>query len=449
MTYDAEVLIIGAGAAGLAAARVLSAAGFSVTILEARDRIGGRIHTLHDPHSPLPIELGAEFIHGRPPETLDIVERGRLKLAEAPSRHWHLRQGRLIESAEFWSQLEDVMEQMKHSGPEDRSFRDFLESYCQKHDLGEAKAIAEMYVEGFHAARLERVSVRGLNKVNEAADSIDGDRGFRITAGYDRIAQALCDEAVAQGAKLRLNTVVEELRWRRSRVEVTSKSDDGAHRSNAGRALITLPLGVLQADEDAPGSVRFVPPLPEKSQAARKLAMGDAFRLIFRFREPFWEGLTLPAKDGSRKDLAELAFMHAPQEAIPSWWTQSPTRAPLLVGWAGGPRAEQLSLAGKEAVKDFGLKTLANIFGMQRSEIEGLLEESYTHDWHSDPFSRGGYSYIPVGGLDAEAELARPVEETLFFAGEATNTDGHNGTVHGAIATGVRAAQEIIEASRR
>jgi monoamine oxidase len=125
MTYDTDVLIIGAGAAGLAAARVLSAANLRVTILEARDRIGGRIHTLHDPDSPLPIELGAEFIHGRPRETLEIVERARLKLVEAPSRHWQLRKGRVIESADFWSQLEDVMAQMKHVGPEDQSFRQF------------------------------------------------------------------------------------------------------------------------------------------------------------------------------------------------------------------------------------------------------------------------------------------------------------------------------------
>jgi monoamine oxidase len=306
-----------------------------------------------------------------------------------------------------------------------------------------------MYVEGFHAARTDRASVLGLNKVNEAADSIDGDRAFRITNGYDLIARTLCEDAIAHGAQLRLNMVVEEVRWSRNGVEVRSGTDHGPHQSRAARALVTLPLGVLQADLNAPGSVRFVPPLPEKAQAARKLAMGDAFRLIFRFREPFWEGLKLPPKDGTTKDLSELAYLHASYEAIPSWWTQLPTRAPLLVGWAGGPRAEKLSLEGKEALTDRGLDTLAQIFGMPRNEIEGLLEESYTHDWHGDPFSRGGYSYIPVGGLQAGAELARPVDETLFFAGEATNTDGHIGTVHGAVASGIHAAQEIIDAAPR
>jgi monoamine oxidase len=446
MTSDADVIIIGAGAAGLAAARTLTGAGFAVTILEARDRIGGRIHTVHDSRSPLPIELGAEFIHGRPHETLDIVASARLKLAEVPSRHWYVQSGTLTESGEFWSQLEDVMDQMKRVGPEDQSFDEFLETYCRSHDLGEAKTIASMYVEGFHAARPDRVSVFGLNKVNEAADSIESDKGFRITNGYDLIAQTLYDEAVSQGAQVRLNTVVEEVSWSRGRVVVTSSSNGASHRSQAGRVLATLPLGVLQADSNELGAVRFVPRLPEKEQAARKLAMGDAVRLILRFREPFWEGLKLPTKYGSTKDLAEMAFIHSPHEAIPSWWTQLPARAPLLVGWAGGPRAEPLSRENKEALTDHGLETLAHIFARPRQEIEDQLEESYTHDWHGDPFCRGGYSYITVGGLQAEAQLAQSLDETLFFAGEATNTEGHIGTVHGAIASGIRAAQEIIKA---
>lgn len=444
-----DVLIIGAGASGLAAARTLTGAGFAVTILEARNRIGGRIHTLHYHQASLPIELGAEFIHGRPPETLDIVESARLKLVEVPTRHWYLHDGGITESGEFGQQLEDVMDQMKRVGPEDQSFREFLETYCRSHDLGEAKTIANMYVEGFHAARADRISVLGLNRVNEAADNIDGYKGLRITNGYDLVARSLYDEAVSHGAQVRLNTVVEEVRWRRSRVEVTSSSNGVSRHSHAERVLVTLPLGVLQAEVNEPGSVRFVPRLPEKDQAARKLAMGDAVRLILRFREPFWEDLKLPTKEGSTKDLAEMAFIHAPREAIPSWWTQLPARVPLLVGWAGGPRAEQLSRGNKQALTDHGLDTLARIFVRPRKEIADLLEESYTHDWHNDPFSRGGYSYIPVGGLQAEAQLAQPVDDTLFFAGEATNTDGHIGTVHGAIASGIRAAQEIIEAVRR
>jgi monoamine oxidase len=444
---DADILIIGAGASGLAAARELSAAGLEVTILEARGRIGGRIHTHRGEGSSLPVELGAEFIHGRPPETLQIVAGAHLKLAEVPNGHWYLHEGILTRSGEFWSKLEDVMEQMKHRGPQDQSFAEFLETYGQTHELGEAKTIACMYVEGFHAAHPERISVLGLNKVNDAADSIEGDRQFRSADGYDLIMQRLYDEAVSHGAKFQLNTIVEEVRWRRHRVEVTGKSESGTQKYYASRLLVTLPLGVLQADANEVGVVRFEPALGEKEAAARRLAMGQVIRIALRFSEPFWEELSMPTKDGSRESLKDLAFLHAPGELIPTWWTQLPARAPLLVGWAGGPRAEKLSLEDDQFLLSTALESLAHIFGRPRKELEELLEESYTHNWRNDPFSRGAYSYIPVGGVEAPSQLAQSVKGTLFFAGEAANTEGHGGTVHGAIASGIHAAREMMKTS--
>ncbi len=119
-------------------------------------------------------------------------------------------------------------------------------------------------------------------------------------------------------------------------------------------------------------------------------------------------------------------------------------RTPLLVGWAGGSLAERLSLESDDRLLDHSLQTLSKMMGISRGAIEELLEASYTHNWRSSPFSLGAYSYIPVGGLNAVEQLAQCVDDTLFFAGEATNTQGHQGTVHGAIASGSRAAQEII-----
>jgi monoamine oxidase len=448
MNHHADILIIGAGAAGLAAARSLAVAGLEVVILEARNRIGGRVHTFRAESSPLPIELGAEFIHGQPPEILEIIDRANLKLVEVPNRHWYLRQGFLIESSEFWSKLEDLMEQMKQIGPPDKSFKEFLETYAQNRDLGDEKNVARMYVEGFHAAPIDRISVLGLNKANEAAESIEGDRQFRNPSGYDLILQPLHDEAISHGAQFRLKTVVEEVRWRRNRVEITSRIDGAAEEFEASRVLVTLPLGIMQADSKATGSVRFSPPLNERVQAARKLATGHVIKVVLRFRESFWEGLSLPTEDNSKKDLRLLSFIHAAEESLMTWWTQLPTREPLLSGWTGGPGAEKLSLEGDDFIVNESVEALVRIFRMPRKEIEEFLEESYTYNWRRDPYSLGAYSYLPVGGLDAQNLFARPVDDTLFFAGEATNTQGHIGTVHGAIASGIRAAQEIIEASR-
>jgi len=229
-------------------------------------------------------------------------------------------------------------------------------------------------------------------------------------------------------------------------VEMSVATPETERRYQARRAVLTLPLGVMQSDLRNEGGVEFSPSLKTKAEAARQLAMGQAARVVFLFRDRFWEQLNLPADDGSTKDLSQLAFIHAPRESVPTWWTQAPTPAPMLVGWAGGSHAEQLLAESRKDLISEGLESLSHIFRIARAEIEALVESAYTHDWSSDPFSRGAYSYVPVGALAAQKELGRAEADTLFFAGEATNTEGHSGTVHGAIASGVRAANEIMSA---
>jgi monoamine oxidase len=435
METDADILIIGAGAAGVAAARELSRAGHKVLIFEARDRIGGRIHTHFD---VWPIELGAEFVHGKPRETLEIVERADLKLQSIPNRHWHLHNGVLTKSGEFWSKVEKVMDEMSHYSGPDESFEEFLDRYKRKTPIPEIETIATLYIEGFHAAHADRISVYGLNKTNKAAEEIEEDKSFRVENGYSRIVQSLHDDAVAAGATCQLSTAVEEVNWRRDQVEVLT---NGSGKFKSRRLIVTLPLSLLQSSGEQAARVRFTPALTDTRNAADKLAMGQVAKVLLRFRDPFWEDLSLPGEG----DLRDFTFIHASTESLPTWWSQFPAPAPVLAGWAGGTRAEKLSLESNDALLDHALESLSHIFRESKAVLEQSLVAFYTHNWHRDPFSAGAYSYIPVGGVDAETELARPLDETLFFAGEATNSAGHFGTVHGAIQTGLRAAREVIQ----
>ncbi|MGH9882537.1 MAG: flavin monoamine oxidase family protein, partial [Pyrinomonadaceae bacterium] len=334
-------VIIGAGAAGLAAAQQLSAAGLRIIVLEARDRIGGRIFTQKQESFPIPVELGAEFVHGKVKELFDIIEAGNLLLCDAADRHWHLRNGSLNKTGEYWERMNLLMQRLKQETT-DRSFQDFLNSLHDDEQTRETKAIASLYVQGFHAASTDRIGIHGLNKANETAGKVDGDKQFRILSGYVGVADWLCKEAKSHNAVISLSSIAKELRWKRGKVDVNYVCEGGPHQISGRRLLVTVPLGVLQSTRDSAGAVNFTPPLPlEKYEAINQLATGQVAKITLQFDRRFWEELELP-HEGKKESLWDLAFIHASGVAFPTWWTLSPLRVPRMVGWVGGPDAEKL-----------------------------------------------------------------------------------------------------------
>ena len=438
--------VFGAGVAGLAAARDLSRAGLAVCVLEARDRIGGRIYTLHDPSLPLPVELGAEFIHGTPPDIHAIVQAAGLPIYEIDGDRWRSHEGTLAPGDDRWSQVDSVLRRMEQVDEHDQSFQAFVEPYLQDERWREAADLATSYIEGFDAALIDRVSVYALAREQRASAANDGDRAFRVLSGYDQVARWLRAGFDPRSAALHLNTVVTEVRWRRGAVTLLAQSRLGhaLEPFHARCAVVTLPLGVLQAPPDSPGSVRFSPALPEKQDAVQQLEMGHVVKITLRFRERLWMNDQLIAGSGGER-LDSLSFLLSRDPWMPTWWTAHPLRAPLLTGWAGGPAAARFAGQGEQFVANQAVDALARLLGVARGTLEGLLEGWYVHDWQADPFARGAYSYVAVGGIDAPQRLAAPIDDTLFFAGEATDSAGHTGTVHGALASGRRAAREVIE----
>lgn len=438
-----DVVVIGAGIAGLACAQALCDRGLRVAVLEARDRIGGRIFTRHPGATETPVELGAEFIHGRPPEAWEIIERAGLRTHELTGGRWRLEQGRLALANPSWEEIDSIFQRMDPAAP-DQSFEEFLEHSYR--DLPEeARASATSYVEGFHASHAGRISVHSLIRGQHADEEIEGHRGFCLLDGMDALVQSLLAAIKPELLSLRLNTVVTKISWAKGAVEVATQSPAGDRLQVLGTraAVVTLPLGVLQAPPGSPGAVRFLPELAQKYGALKKLEMGAAIRLVLGFRRAFWRDEELVKTPHSRA-LADMSFLFARGEWFPAWWASVSAGKGTLTGWAAGARAEKLSGRGEAFIVERALEVLSRIFGVPGATLQGLLEDSYVHDWQTDPYSRGAYSYVLVGGENAARTLAAPVEGTLFFAGEATDFSGHNGTIHGALASGRRAAGEVL-----
>jgi monoamine oxidase len=204
--------------------------------------------------------------------------------------------------------------------------------------------------------------------------------------------------------------------------------------TRARAAILTAPLGLLTAATESPGAIRFTPPLAAKQVALAGLLCGPALKVALRFREPFWE-----RPDGGR--YADTSFFHAPDSVFPTFWTTHPIRSPLLTAWVGGPSAARLCALEDEAVIRQALACVRALFGRRRAG-GAQLQAAYVHNWERDSFARGAYSYVAVGGGQARKLLATPLEGTLFFAGEATDTTGEPATVTGALRSGARAARE-------
>ena len=441
MTDDAwDVVIIGAGVAGLAAGRALAQAGHAVLILEARDRIGGRLWTRHEVDTAAPIELGAEFIHGQIPQTLSFLHEVGKSVLDAGGAHWTLLNGKLQQRTEdLFGQIQEAFKGGNVLAKPDVSFQEFLDQ--GEHGLSqEARALARGFVQGFDAADPARVSAHSIAEEWSSGGMLDAPQ-FRPLGGYSSVLTALAGALDRTNVRLQLHTVVKSVRWARGMVEVEGAFLEQPFRVRASKAVITVPIGVLQLPEDATGAIRFTPALNEKRAALAGIVSGPVLKVVLRFRNVFWEEL-----DGGR--YRDASFFHSPGTTFPTFWTCMPLRAPLLNAWLGGPDAARVSEAPDSEIIHKALESLESLFG-GRLPAKLQLEAAHVHNWQRDPFSRGAYSYVSVGNSEARGALAAPLQETLFFAGEATDTEGNAATVTGALQSGARAAREVNETLRK
>jgi monoamine oxidase len=439
-----HTIILGAGMAGLAAARELTAS-HRVTVLEARDRVGGRVLTKHLEGVPVPVEFGAEFVHGKHPVLWEWLRECGIGVCELAGTQRNLRRGKIAREDAAWEKAHKIFDRMSESR-EDRSFdqliaEEFSGPSFDSADWKDAIEVARRYVEGFNAADSARVSVQWLAMDEEGSEEIDGGRQFRTITGYTAFAEALASKVKEAGAEICLGVTAQVIEWQPGSAVVRGVDAQGQSFEVQGDSVIvTLPVGVLHANDGAQGAIRFHPHLPSTEHAIQRLAMGSAVRFLIECREAFWEK-SLAGGEGAR----DLNFLMSNDSRVRVWWTSYPLQSSLLTGWVGGPRAEAFAGRSVEDLEELVRQAFAETFGFSEDVAREMVQRVHFYDWHADPLSRGAYSYVPAGALEAIDLLMQPqAGDTIYFAGEGINRK-YNGTVHGAIESGLRAARLVRE----
>lgn len=423
-SQPSHFLVIGAGAAGLIAARDLAAAGKRVTVLEARDRCGGRIDPLPVEEFGYSAEGGAEFVHGAAPVTRALLAEAGLALQRRTGTRWSLRSGQ-------WSRSE---EWMPHADKFYRALRDvkldlpvaaFLERHFGDAKYAELRRSVTRTVEGYDAADPHRFSTLALRDEWLARD--DGEHG-RVEKGYGALIDWLAGECRRCGAAIHLGAAITAIE--NTGHGVTARCGDGT-AIEADAVILTVPLPIL-SEIALPASART------QADAAADIGYGNVVKLLLRFTSPWWV-------ETAGRDLSDLSFLlsNAP---VPTWWTQFPDPHPVLTGWYAGPKADRVAGMSEAELIEMGLSSLAEIFAVAPDRLRRGLVAARAINWGNDPLAGGAYSYATPKSRDALAVL-KQASDAIFFSGEALYAGVDMGTVEAALASGQETARTLLTGS--
>jgi monoamine oxidase len=429
---ETDIVIIGAGAAGLMCARELSKDGRKVVVLEARSRIGGRIHTVMDEKFPLPVELGAEYIHGDLPVTKRLLKEAGVDYYKIKGDIWRFEKGRFLEQDDFIEDIDLVIKQLKKL-PTDISVSEFLDRFFSDHHHAKLRKSLKGFVEGYDAADTNLASSFSLLQELVGED----DAQYRINGGYARLVDYLYSECTLMGCDFRLDTIAKEIRWTKGRVETVSQNNE---RFTAEKIIITVPLGVLQSTQETISSINFSPAIDEVQEAINTLGYGLVIKIILNFNEAIW---TYVKNTGQENTNSSPSFIFS-DAIVPTWWTQLPEKNGMITGWLAGPKAARLHNEPTDNILNLAMESLATIFHIPRTELQSKLLSSCVHNWAEDDFSKGAYSYETVGSKGAKRIIAEGIADTIYFAGEAFLEIGGTGTVEDALESAQKTVKNIL-----
>ncbi|WP_407159533.1 flavin monoamine oxidase family protein [Bradyrhizobium sp. STM 3557] len=417
-----HIMIIGAGAAGLMAARELGRAGKRVTILEARDRCGGRIAPLSADEFGYRADGGAEFVHGEAPVTRGLLGEAGLSLAPVNGARWTVRNGTFARD-EMPERNTDAFYRVLSELTSDMTVTALLDRYFAGPDFASLRQSVVRTVMGYDAADPDRASVLALR--DEWMHPGRGELG-RIVGGYGALIDFLLAECREHGADIRLQSSVIGIETTDDGVLIRC-AEGSSHRADA--AILAVPLPLLQ-------EIALPRPMRDKVTAAAQIGFGNVIKLLLRFESRWWTGI-------KAADLSDLLFVLS-DVAVPVWWTQRPTEHAVLTGWLAGPPTSSAAQLDESQLIETGLGSLAQIFGLSLPQLKAELVAARAINWGNDPFSRGAYSYATLATRRAQAELASWDGGAILLSGEALYQGRDMGTVEAALSSGLDTARMLL-----
>ncbi len=379
--------------------------------------------------------MGPEYIHGDPDITMRLLGEMRASREEVRDVHHTVREGLLVEEPEVWARFGKFLADAPPSA-RDMSARDYL---ARQRLSDHERVLFGQLISGFYAAPLDQISIASVAEDAGGAGTDEPNPMARVRGGYGQLGLYLLDRFREAGGRILYGHVVRAVDWTTQRARIDVQVGDTVTSIVARRAVVSFPLAVLtHTGEDA---ITFHPGLGAHARAMLDLGMGQVVKVVACMREPLWHEFT---------DVA-LSFVHAiPGAGFPTFWLREHGGASQLTAWAGGPQARAFDELSSAEIVERALDDFAATLRIPNARLQGAVDHWHYHDYRRDPFAGGAYSFTRVGGSRAADQLAVPLGDVLYFAGEATDAE-YVGSVAGALRSGERAAYQILDrlSSRR
>ncbi len=419
-----DVIVVGAGAAGLMAASMLSEK-LKVLILEGRDRTGGRIFTSIPDGFSQQVEAGAEFVHGNLALTKQVLNKAGAHIYISEGTIWRSEAGRLVQQSDYIKNDEAITAKLKRL-KKNITLYEFLETGFGE-DESDLKHALWQYAEGYDAADVQKASALAFKE----EWMYEEEEQYKIKETYQPLVDHLQQVCITNGCTIHCNERVKTIEWKKDAVTISTHHNK---KYRAGKVVITVPLPMLQQPSGEAG-ISFFPQLPQVANAANEIGFGGVIKIVAQCTHRFWEQ---PAHGGAK----EMLFAFS-DEKIPTWWTQHPVETPVLCGWCAGTKAAMMQHLDDEAILAEAKSSVINLFQLSTEQLDKYVNAWYVVNWMKDPFSCGAYSYNMLNSANARELLSKPVEDTLYFAGEAYTTNSY-ATVDAALQSAQITANKIL-----